>query len=161
MDLDNPENFDFEANLCYILEDNEVLLIKKKRDHGKGLYNGPGGKIENNETPRESVVREVKEETCVTPLKLEKVAEIGFYFGENAFMYVHVYKTDQYSGEAHETDEARPKWFNIENIPYGEMWPDDSYWMPEMFDGKTFKSEFKLDEDGKEVLNYKLEEEKF
>ncbi|USZ75295.1 NUDIX domain-containing protein [Halorussus vallis] len=41
------------ATLCYLLQpdDEEVLLIRKKRGLGEGLYVGPGGKVEDGETP--------------------------------------------------------------------------------------------------------------
>ena len=51
---------------CIIFDNRlrKVVLIKKNRpDWQKGLWNGVGGKIEANETPKEAVVREVKEET--------------------------------------------------------------------------------------------------
>merc|ERR1712079_998463 len=31
------------------------------------------------------------------------------------------------------TEEMKPKWFNIEDIPYDKMWKDDIYWMPYLF----------------------------
>ena len=34
------------ANLCFIVKDGSVLLIRKKRGLGAGKVNGPGGKIE-------------------------------------------------------------------------------------------------------------------
>jgi len=29
-----------------------------------------------------------------------------------------------------ETEEMKPEWFSIDEIPYDKMWDDDSYWMP-------------------------------
>ena len=45
----------------------------------------------------------------------------------------------KYSGEATETEEMRPKWFDLDNIPYEEMWPDDKCWMPIFLRGEKFK----------------------
>ncbi len=41
------------ATLCYLLRpgDEEVLLIRKKRGLGEGKFVGPGGKVEDGETP--------------------------------------------------------------------------------------------------------------
>lgn len=46
-----------------------LLLIRRGREPGKGLWSIPGGRIEAGETDEEAVVREVREETglIVTP----------------------------------------------------------------------------------------------
>lgn len=44
-------------------DSNEVLLVRKnKPDWQKGLLNGVGGKIEENESPSSAMIREFKEE---------------------------------------------------------------------------------------------------
>ena len=150
--------FDTEATLCFVFEEDEVLLIEKKRGPGEGLFNGPGGKLEEAETPVDCAVRETQEETHVKPENPEKVGELKFYFGEEPFMHVYIFKTDSYSGEPQETEEANPEWFNTDNLPYEDMWPDDKYWVPLMLEDKQFVGEFWFDEDGDEILDYELEE---
>ena len=46
-----------------IKKDNKMLLIKKARGPYTGLYDLPGGSPEDGETPEQTLVREVKEET--------------------------------------------------------------------------------------------------
>lgn len=153
-----PEEFEEEATLCYIVEDREVLLIWKKRGVGEGLYNGPGGKLEDQDSsPVEAARREVKEEVKVEPRELEKVAELEFVNGNDLFMYVHVFKTTEYRGEPGETEEARPEWFFVDAMPYDQMWPDDRHWMPEMFDGKQIHARFQFDESGNELKDWEIE----
>lgn len=147
-----------EATLCFVFDDEEVLLIYKKRGTGEGLYNGPGGKVEDEESIKEAAVRETKEETHIEPIDPEKIGELDFYFGEEHFMNVHIFKTNEYKGGAQETEEARPEWFNTSEIPLDEMWPDDKYWVQMMLDGKQFEGEFFFDEDGDEIREYNLEE---
>lgn len=38
-----------------------------------------------------------------------------------------------------------PEWFLLDNIPYDEMWEDDVYWMPKMFDGEDVYYTFYFD----------------
>lgn len=48
--------------------DKVTLIRKNKPDWQKGLLNGPGGKIENNESPSRAMTREFREE-CGIELK--------------------------------------------------------------------------------------------
>lgn len=50
-------------NLCYVKQGNTVLLLNRERGSWMGCWNGVGGKLEPNETPRLSMLRELKEET--------------------------------------------------------------------------------------------------
>ena len=150
-----------EATLCFIIQNGEALLIEKKRGVGEGLYNGPGGKLENNETPKQCAIRETKEEITVTPKEPEKVGELEFMFGEKPFMYVHIYKTDNFSGEPEETEEAKPEWFPTNNLPYEQMWPDDKYWIPKMLNEEKFTARFQFDQDGDQIQDYRFEEPQF
>ena len=53
-------------------------------------------------------------------------------------MGLHVFAAADYDGIEKETEEAAPKWFKLDRIPYEEMWPDDKIWMPMMLQGKKF-----------------------
>ncbi len=116
--------------LLYILNGDYVLLIEKKRGIGKGLYNGVGGKINPGETPVQAAIRECKEEIGVTPIDLTWRGILEFHNDERFYGLVYVFLATQYKGKLVETDEARPVWFRISNLPYDRMWKDDRYWLP-------------------------------
>jgi 8-oxo-dGTP diphosphatase len=59
------------ASLCFIVREEKILLIHKKRGFGAGKINGPGGKIDPGETPLESALRETFEELVIKPLGAE------------------------------------------------------------------------------------------
>ncbi|WP_158057783.1 8-oxo-dGTP diphosphatase [Halorussus halophilus] len=147
------------ATLCYLLEPDaeEVLLIEKKRGLGEGKFVGPGGKVEDGETPHECVVREVEEEIGVEVPNPEKVGEFEFVFGQESDMFVHVFRAEEFVGTPEETEEADPEWFDFESVPYDQMWEDDRYWMPHLFEGETFSGEFVFDSDGEELLEWDVE----
>ena len=67
-----------ETTLCLLKKENKILLAMKKKGFGEGKYNGVGGKLEENETPEEAMIRETQEEICVTPTEYEKVGVISF-----------------------------------------------------------------------------------
>lgn len=145
------------ATLCYLVRGDEILLIRKKRGLGEGKLVGPGGKVEDGETPREAAVREVEEEVRLFVETPTKVGEFEFVFGEESEMFVHVFRAEEFSGEPRETEEADPRWFDVEDMPYDEMWEDDRLWMPHLLSGETFSGWFRFDSDGDEMLEQELE----
>ena len=48
---------------CILMHKEKFLLIKRKNPPHEGLYCPVGGKIDPHESPRKTVIREVKEET--------------------------------------------------------------------------------------------------
>jgi mutator protein MutT len=117
----------------------------KKRGHGVDKWNGAGGKLEAGETPLQAAVRETEEEVSVTPLNLELIGEIHFIDLPDVDHYCHIFVTTEWEGEPVETEEMRPQWFTLENIPYDSMWPDDKLWLPILLAGKKFKGDITVD----------------
>ena len=145
------------ATLCFPVVGSEVLLIYKKRGIGAGLYNGPGGKVESGETPKECAVRETREEVRAVPRDVRKLGELDFRFGDDPFTYVYVFRADALEGTPEETPEARPEWVSPDEIPYDEMWEDDRYWLPHLLDGEPFRGWFQFDDEGEQLLTWDLE----
>lgn len=61
------------GNVCFIQNPSKdrLLLLKRNREPLKGLWTGVGGKVEFFEDIRESVVREVQEETGLSVVHLK------------------------------------------------------------------------------------------
>ena len=79
------------ANLCFIVKDGRVLLIRKKRGLGAGKINGPGGKLEPGETALAAAIREVQEEIGVTPLLIEDRGVVRFQFTDGfSLSLIHI-----------------------------------------------------------------------
>ncbi|XP_013192339.2 oxidized purine nucleoside triphosphate hydrolase-like [Amyelois transitella] len=146
--------------LVFVRQENQILLGMKKRGFGVNKWNGFGGKVEPNESIIEAAARELKEE-CSLEVKTSDLKNIGhleFTFeGQPTLMDVRVYSTDIFTGKPTESEEMRPKWFDVEDIPFDEMWLDDRLWFPYMFQGKTFFGRFHY-EGFEKILNYKIEE---
>lgn len=135
------------ANLCFVLRDDEVLLIHKKRGLGAGKINGPGGRLEPGETAEQSAVREVREELGVTPLDPRKRGELHFQFADGYSLHCTVFVASGCDGEPVETDEAIPLWVRQDEIPFDRMWADDRHWLPGVLQGRSFVGYFEFDGD--------------
>jgi len=143
--------------LCVIHKENKILLGMKKRGFGSGRWNGFGGKLKNGESIEQGLKREIKEEAGIELTDLEKVGIIDFEFIDNPeILEVHIFKSNNFNGVPTESEEMKPQWFDIDKIPFSEMWPDDIYWMPLFLEGKKFKGKFLF---GKEQNNNILEKE--
>ncbi|XP_071539058.1 oxidized purine nucleoside triphosphate hydrolase-like [Panulirus ornatus] len=145
--------------LALIKEGNKVLLGYKKRGFGQGRWNAFGGKVEPGETPEEGAIREVREEACLEVKGgMDKVGELEFTFeGDTVLMHVMVFAARGFTGTPTETEEMRPQWFNLENIPYSQMWPDDILWYPIFLRGGKFRGTFHF-QGHDTILSQNLEE---
>ncbi len=143
-----------EAVIVHIIRDGKILLHYKKRGHGKGKWNGVGGKIEAGESPEQCAIREAKEEMGIDVKDLEKIGEIEFYnvYGED--WLVHIFR-GRIEGNPIESEESYPRWFSLDSIPYNDMWEDDRYWLPLVINGIKFKAKFWFE--GESMRRFKIE----
>jgi len=127
--------------LIYIRRGDEVLLIEKKRGLGAGYYNGVGGKVEPGEDICMAAIRETREEVGLIPLGLKWSGLLEFWNWSKGSVesvhFVHLFTASGYEGTPMESDEARPMWFNVGNVPYDRMWEDDKLWFPMLLDAKS------------------------
>ena len=123
-------------------DDDDVLLIRKKRGHGAGKINGPGGKLDAGESPAQCAVRETFEETGIEALDPQLAAIMRFVDLEDDDWLGYVFVAPRHRGHLRETAEAVPAWFAIDRIPFEEMWDDDRYWLPRILAGEVLKGDF-------------------
>lgn len=147
------------ASLLFLLREGEILLAMKKRGFGQGRWNGVGGKPEPGETIEQTAIRECQEEIGVTPRDLQHVASLTFKLHEDSAMaelYVEAFVSRAWQGEPMETDEMAPQWFRLADIPYGDMWSDDIFWLPEILNGNFVTATFHFDQ-SEQVTGQQLE----
>ena len=150
------------CTLVYLVDNDRILLGLKKRGIGEGKWNGFGGKVDvnNGETIFEGAVREVEEECGIIVEKsaLKYTGMIDFEFiGSLDHYEVHVFEARQFSGDVMESEEMKPKWFPISEIPHDNMWLDKIYWHPFWLQGKKFKAYF-LYEGHRNIIKYKIDD---
>ena len=110
-----------------ILEKNGKILIAKRKTGDKlfaGLWEFPGGKVEEGETPEECMARELKEE-------LDIEVEVGELITSNKHKYPHgifellAYRVKHISGEMVLNDHEEMKWVTADEMSDFEFPPAD------------------------------------
>ena len=134
------------ATLLFVIKDGQILLARKKRGIGHGLWNGLGGHVEPGETPVLAALREFKEEVVAEADGVRRVGELEFYIpAEDDFsMRVFVFVASDIVGYPQETDESLPRWFAFDDIPWGKMWMDDRIWLPHVIKGRDVEGSFTM-----------------
>lgn len=130
----------------------QVCLAMKKRGFGAGMWNGSGGKPNEDETVEAAALREVLEELGVAVKKLEKRAEIDFVLRqEEKVVKMHTFMATEWEGEPSESEEMKPQWFEVDKVPYLEMWKSDREWLPLVLAGKKIRAKYTYACEGGEV----------
>lgn len=144
--------------LCIVHQHLRILLGMKKRGFGAGRWNGFGGKVQAGETIEQAAKREILEEAGIVVNKMEKVGLIDFEFqGNPEILEVHVFRANDFEGQPGESEEMSPTWYDVNEIPFEKMWPDDKYWFPLFLAGKKFQAKFLFGEADK-VLEMEIKE---
>jgi 8-oxo-dGTP diphosphatase len=133
---------DLTGTLLFLVVDGQVLLIHKRRGHGAGRINGPGGKLDAGESPLACAVRETREETGVSVQDPGLAAVMRFVELDGEDWLGYVFLAHAHTGEPRVTDEAIPEWFDLDALPLDRMWPDDRLWLPRVLGGESLRGDF-------------------
>ena len=148
-----------ERTRCFLLRSEsprQVLLGLKKTGFGANKYAGIGGKVEAGKTVTQAAVREVAEEIGVRVQEgdLEEAGHLTFLFPTRpAWSQVaHVFGATAWSGEPVESAEMKPVWFNVQHLPFDQMWQDGPHWLPLIMASKTVRLTFVFAADNETVV---------
>ncbi len=101
-----------------LIENGKLLLIKRAYDPFAGQWALPGGRIDDNETAEDCLVREMKEETN---LEVELVKFTGLYSDPNRDprgVIAAAYLVKRLSGDPKAGDDAgEVAWFDLTDLP--------------------------------------------
>lgn len=104
------------TNMCLVYNESSILVQEKVGKRHPGGLVFPGGHVEEGESLRDSIIREIKEETGLT---ISNPRPCGYkdWIQEDGTRYiVLLYKTNQYSGEILASDEGRLFWLDRNDI---------------------------------------------
>lgn len=142
------------STLCYIERDGKYLMLHrtvKKNDVNKDKWIGVGGHFEENESPEECLLREVKEETGYTLTSYRYRGIVTFVSGNGVTEYMSLFTADGFEGEPIDCDEGTLEWVDIEQVWKLNIWEGDKIFFRLIDENYPFFS-LKLVYDGKDKL---------
>ena len=148
------------TTLCYIERDGQYVMlhrIKKDGDENAGKWIGIGGHVEENESPRECVLREIREETglAVTELKLRGVITFILPDWGNELTFLYTARTDD--SALPECAEGVLQWVPIRQITCLPLWEGDKVFLPLLQQDLPYFSLKLIYAPGGELTGYELD----
>ncbi len=128
------------STLCYIEKDNQILMLhrtKKSIDPNGGKWIGVGGKLEQNESPDECIIREVYEETGlhIQP-QLRGILTFILPKWENELTFL--YTSNNFEGTLNECNEGQLHWIDKDKVLDLNLWEGDKHFLPKLLETNDF-----------------------
>lgn len=131
------------TTLCYIERDGKYLMLhrtKKENDLNHEKWVGIGGKFEENESPEECLLREVREETGLRLTAWRYCGIVTFVSDKWEGEYMHLYTADGFTGELTDCDEGTLEWIDKQQVRRIPTWEGDRLFFDLMERGGAFFS---------------------
>ena len=127
MQIIDPKPLIIVASVALINSDNQILIAQRPKDkHLSGLWEFPGGKVEKNESPENTLIRELKEELnvnlnqkCVAPLTFSEFDYKEF----NLLLLLYVCR--RWDGDPESMENNPIKWVKSNKLREYKMPPAD------------------------------------
>lgn len=127
MQIIDPKKLIIVASVALINSDNQILIAQRpKEKHLSGLWEFPGGKVEKNESPESTLIRELKEELnininqkCVAPLTFSEFDYKEF----NLLLLLYVCR--RWDGDPESMENNPIKWVKSNKLREYKMPPAD------------------------------------
>lgn len=142
--------------LCYIEKDEKYLMLyrnKKKNDVNGGKWIGVGGKLEENESPDEALLREVKEETGLTLTSYRFRGIITFVSDTWEGEYMYLYTAEGFDGEIIECNEGELSWIDKSSVLDLPTWEGDRIFLTRLLDNDPEPMFIKLTYEGDDLVS--------
>jgi len=125
------------VSTCAIIDSNNKILItsRENRNDFSNCWEFPGGKIEDNETPEECLIRELKEEINID-ISNKCIAPIGFSSHEykNFHIVLMLYVTRKWEGKLQANEKNNFKWVSYNELKKHKMPEANSNFFPIIFE---------------------------
>jgi 8-oxo-dGTP diphosphatase len=104
-----------------------ILLVRRDKEPGKGLWSIPGGGVEIGETVKEAIIREVKEESGIDIDPLHEIGYADIIMNDNdgniefQYILIHFLARALNLDTKPETPEAEVAWFMLDELPRSQI----------------------------------------
>ena len=101
------------TTVCYLERGTQYLLLhrtKKENDENAGKWIGVGGKCEENESPEDCMLREVREETGLSVTQHRLRGVITFVSDAWEGQYMYLFTASKWHGALTDCDEGELAW---------------------------------------------------
>ena len=142
------------TTLCYIERGDEYLMlhrVKKKNDINKDKWIGLGGKFEEDESPEDCLLREVREESGITLTSWRYRGIVTFINTKCESEFMHLFTADAFEGEMKTCSEGELEWIKKSELMKLTLWEGDKIFLRLLDTDEPFFS-LKLSYDGDELL---------
>lgn len=102
-----------------VIERDGLILACQRKPSGKHplKWEFPGGKVEPGETPRDAVVRELREELGIEAKVDREVERYDFAYAPGSITRLYFFQVTEFSGELQNLDFAQITWSKREALP--------------------------------------------
>ena len=101
-----------------ILKNNKLLICQRPnfKDHPL-KWEFPGGKIKNDETNEEALIREINEELSINIINYEELISYNFFYKDlNKKVFIYFYLVNNFTGKVLNNFHKELKWIEIKDI---------------------------------------------
>ena len=101
-----------------ILQNDKLLICQRPnfKDHPL-KWEFPGGKIKNDETNEEALIREINEELSINIINYEELISYNFNYKDlNKEVFIYFYLVNNFSGKVLNNFHKELKWIEIKDI---------------------------------------------
>ena len=131
------------TTLCYIERGGAYLMlhrVKKQQDMNRDKWIGIGGKFEENESPEDCLLREVREETGLTLTGWRYCGIVTFVSDRYEGEYMHLFHASEFTGTLRECDEGVLGWVPLAEFARLPQWEGDRIFLRLMREKTPFFS---------------------
>jgi 8-oxo-dGTP diphosphatase len=120
------------TTLVYIMHEDKVLMLhrnRKENDPNEGKWIGIGGHFEQDESPEDCMLREVREETGLSVSEYRYRAIVTFVSDRYETEYMHLFTVTAFSGDLIECDEGTLDWIDFNKLFELPHWKGDEIFL--------------------------------